>query len=513
MKLTKRVFGGKVLASIDMPVFFSAAALIVAFSVYGGAFSYDAAIMFAKVQNWLITNVGWYYIAVVAGFFAFILYLAFSRVANVKLGPDDSLPEYSYLSWIAMLFSAGVGIGLLFFGVAEPITHFAEPPSGEAASVNAAESAMVYTYFHWGFQAWATYIVVGLSLAYFAFRHGLPLTIRSSLYPIIGDKIYGPIGNTVDVFAVLATMFGVATSLGIGATQVNAGLSYLFGLPAGPNIQVLLIAAITVMATSSVVTGLDGGIRRISELNMVLAVLLMSFVLLAGPTAALLGAFVQNIGNYLSSLVSLTLEVYAYEPTEWFGTWTLFYWGWWISWSPFVGMFIARISRGRTVREFILGVLFVPAGFTFLWFSIFGNSALFIELGDSGGEITSAVIADMPTALYVFLERLPLAPLVSMLATVLIVTFFVTSSDSGSLVIDIITSGGNENPPIWQRIFWAVSEGVVASVLLLAGGLSALQTAAISSALPFSVIMIFMCVGLSRALMSEVQASGGSIID
>ena len=513
MKLTKRVFGGKVLASIDMPVFFSAATLIVAFSVYGGAFSYDAAIMFANVQNWLITNVGWYYIAVVAGFFAFILYLAFSRVANVKLGPDDSLPEYSYLSWIAMLFSAGVGIGLLFFGVAEPITHFAEPPSGEAASVNAAESAMVYTYFHWGFQAWATYIVVGLSLAYFAFRHGLPLTIRSSLYPIIGDKIYGPIGNTVDVFAVLATMFGVATSLGIGATQVNAGLSYLFGLPVGPNIQVLLIAAITVMATSSVVTGLDGGIRRISELNMVLAVLLMSFVLLAGPTAALLGAFVQNVGNYLSSLVSLTLEVYAYEPTEWFGTWTLFYWGWWISWSPFVGMFIARISRGRTVREFILGVLFVPAGFTFLWFSIFGNSALFIELGDSGGEITSAVIADMPTALYVFLERLPLAPLVSMLATVLIVTFFVTSSDSGSLVIDIITSGGNENPPIWQRIFWAVSEGVVASVLLLAGGLSALQTAAISSALPFSVIMIFMCVGLSRALMSEVQASGGSIID
>lgn len=513
MKLTKRVFGGKVLASIDMPVFFSAAALIVAFSVYGGAFSYDAAIMFANVQNWLITNVGWYYIAVVAGFFAFILYLAFSSVANVKLGPDDSLPEYSYLSWIAMLFSAGVGIGLLFFGVAEPITHFAKPPSGEAASVNAAESAMVYTYFHWGFQAWATYIVVGLSLAYFAFRHGLPLTIRSSLYPIIGDKIYGPIGNTVDVFAVLATMFGVATSLGIGATQVNAGLSYLFGLPVGPNIQVLLIAAITVMATSSVVTGLDGGIRRISELNMVLAVLLMSFVLLAGPTAALLGAFVQNVGNYLSSLVSLTLEVYAYEPTEWFGTWTLFYWGWWISWSPFVGMFIARISRGRTVREFILGVLFVPAGFTFLWFSIFGNSALFIELGDSGGEITSAVIADMPTALYVFLERLPLAPLVSMLATVLIVTFFVTSSDSGSLVIDIITSGGNENPPIWQRIFWAVSEGVVASVLLLAGGLSALQTAAISSALPFSVIMIFMCVGLSRALMSEVQASGGSIID
>lgn len=508
MELKEQRSEEDMLTSIHRPVFFTAASLIVAFSVFGGVFSSESAVVFAKVQNWLITNVGWYYIAVVAFFFGFVLYLALSRVAHVKLGPNDSCPEYSYLSWIAMLFSAGVGIGLLFFGVAEPITHFAKPPSGEAAGLDAAQSAMVLTYFHWGFQAWATYIVVGLSLAYFAFRHGLPLTIRSSLYPIIGDKIYGPIGNTVDVFAVLATMFGVATSLGIGATQVNAGLSYLFGVSVGPNVQVLLIVAITFMATLSVVTGLDGGIRRISELNMLLAVLLMSFVLLAGPTASLLGAFVQNIGNYLSSLVSLTFNVYAYEPNEWFGEWTLFYWGWWISWSPFVGMFIARISRGRTLREFILGVLFIPAGFTFLWFSIFGNSALFIELGDSGGEITSAVISDMPTALYVFLERLPSAPLVSLLATVLIVTFFVTSSDSGSLVIDIITSGGNENPPIWQRIFWAVSEGIVASVLLLAGGLSALQTAAISSALPFSVVMIFMCVGLYRALMEEEQSSG-----
>jgi len=410
-----------------------------------------------------------------------------------------------------MLFSAGVGIGLLFFGVAEPVTHFAQPPSGQALTVGAAKNAMLFTYFHWGFQAWATYIIVGLSLAYFAFRQGLPLTIRSSLYPLIGEKIYGPIGSAVDVFAVLGTMFGVATSLGIGVTQVNAGLNYLFGVAISPEVQVLLIAAITVMATLSVITGLNGGIRRLSELNMVLAIFLLLFVLLSGPTAALLGAFVQNVGNYLGNFVPLTFNVYAYEPNEWIGDWTLFYWGWWISWSPFVGMFIARISRGRTIREFILGVLFVPAGFTFLWLSIFGNSALFLELSETGGEITSAVLSDMPTALYVFLEHLPFAPVICLLATLLIVTFFVTSSDSGSLVIDIITSGGNENPPVWQRIFWAISEGVVASVLLLAGGLGALQTAAISSALPFSIVMIFICVGLYRALQVEGRSRAGQL--
>jgi len=315
----------------------------------------------------------------------------------------------------------------------------------------------------------------------------------------------------VDVFAVLGTMFGVATSLGIGVTQVNAGLNYLFGVAISPEVQVLLIAAITVMATLSVITGLNGGIRRLSELNMVLAIFLLLFVLLSGPTAALLGAFVQNVGNYLGNFVPLTFNVYAYEPNEWIGDWTLFYWGWWISWSPFVGMFIARISRGRTIREFILGVLFVPAGFTFLWLSIFGNSALFIELDETRGEITSAVLSDMPTALYVFLERLPFAPVICLLATLLIVTFFVTSSDSGSLVIDIITSGGNENPPVWQRIFWAISEGVVASVLLLAGGLGALQTAAISSALPFSIVMIFTCVGLYRALQVEGRSRVGQL--
>ncbi|MDD9890235.1 MAG: BCCT family transporter, partial [Gammaproteobacteria bacterium] len=319
--------------SVHRPVFFTSAGLIIAFSIYGGGFSSEAAVTFAAVQDWLVTNMGWFYMAVVAIFFTFIVYLAFSRFAHIKLGPDDSVPDYSYASWIAMLFSAGMGIGLLFFGVAEPITHFAEPPTGEGSTVQAASNAMLLTYFHWGLQAWATYIVVGLALAYFAFRHNLPLTIRSALYPLIGEKIHGPIGHTVDIFAVIGTMFGVATSLGLGVTQVNAGLNYLFGISVGPETQILLIAGITAMATISVVAGLDAGIRRISELNMLLALLLLSFVLFAGPTASLLGGFVQNVGNYLSNVVFLTFNIYAYEPNEWMGDWTLFYWGWWISWS------------------------------------------------------------------------------------------------------------------------------------------------------------------------------------
>jgi choline/glycine/proline betaine transport protein len=491
--------------TVNRPVFFISAGLIIAFSFYGGLFSSHAGVTFAALQNWLVTNLGWYYMLVVTFFFVFVVFLASGRFAHIKLGLDDSEPEYPYHSWIAMLFSAGLGIGLLFFGVAEPITHFAQPPTGESGTVEAAQNAMLFTYVHWGLQAWATYIVVGLALAYFAFRHNLPLTMRSVLYPLLCEKINGPIGHAVDIFAVLGTMFGVATSLGIGVTQVNAGLNYLFGIEVGPETQILLIACITTMATVSVVAGLNAGIRRLSELNMVLALVLLSFVLLAGPTVSLLGGFIQNFGNYLSNVGFLTFNLYAYEPNEWLGDWTLFYWAWWISWSPFVGMFIARISRGRTIREFILGVLFIPAGFTFLWFSVFGNSALFIELSAQGGEIVSAVTTHMPTALFVFLERLPLTTLASLLATLLIVTFFVTSSDSGSLVIDIITSGGNEDPPIWQRVFWAIAEGIVASVLLLAGGLSALQTAAISSALPFSVVMLFICYGLYKALKGEDQ--------
>jgi len=396
----------------------------------------------------------------------------------------------------------------MFFGVSEPMTHFLEPPVGEGGTIDAARNAMQVTFFHWGLHAWAIYIIIGLALAYFSFRHDLPLTLRSALYPVIGDKIYGKWGNAVDIFAILGTMFGVATSLGIGVMQVNAGLNYLFGLPVSIMVQVALIAAITCAATVSVVAGLDAGIRRLSELNLVLALLLMVFVLVAGPTVMLLSSLIQNIGMYLSGLVDMTFRIYAYEPNEWIGNWTLFYWAWWISWSPFVGMFIARISRGRTIREFILGVLLVPSGFTFLWLTIFGNSGLWLEMHEAGAGLATAVQTNMPTAIFVLLDQLPLTGITSALATMLIVTFFVTSSDSGSLVIDIISSGGAENPPVWQRIFWAVSEGAVAATLLVAGGLAALQTAAISSALPLIIVMFLVCYGLMKALHAEPSVRG-----
>ena len=488
---------------INRPVFGISALLIVCFSIYGSAFNEHAAASFLSVQKLLVENFGWFYMAVVALFFLFILYMAFSRYGSIRLGPDDSEPDYSYFTWTAMLFSAGIGVGLMFFGVAEPITHFAKPPVGEGGTVEAAEKAMLITYFHWGLQAWGTYIVVGLALAYFAYRKGLPLTVSSALYPLIGDKIYGGIGNTVNILAVLGTMFGIATSLGLGVLQVNAGLNYLFGLENSGFNQVMLIGLITLVATMSVVAGLNSGIKRLSQINALLAVLLLLFLLFAGPTVLLLNSFVQNLGNYLSNMVSLSFHMYAYESTDWMGGWTLFYWAWWISWSPFVGMFIARVSRGRTIREFVIGVLLMPAGFTFIWLSIFGNSALFLELAGSGVGISEAVVNDMPTALFVLLQHLPWTSAVSFVAIILIVIFFVTSSDSGSLVIDIITSGGNEKAPVWRRVFWAVSQGVVASVLLLAGGLSALQTASISSAFPFAFVMLFICLGLLKGIKND----------
>ncbi|MFP4127920.1 MAG: BCCT family transporter, partial [Desulfonatronovibrio sp.] len=456
--------------------------------------------VFGSIQNWIVQTAGWFYILAVATFLLFVVFLGLSRYGDIKLGPDHSSPDYTYISWFAMLFSAGMGIGLMFFGVAEPVMHYLNPPVGDAGTIEAAREAMKITFFHWGVHAWAIYAVVAISLAYFSYRHGLPLTIRSAFYPLIGERIYGPVGHTVDILAVFGTMFGVATSLGLGVMQINSGLEYLFGVPNSIMIQIILIIIITAIATVSVVLGLDGGIRRLSELNMVLAITIVAFVLIAGPTIFLLQAFTQNVGTYVADLISMTFNLYAYEPTGWLGGWTLFYWGWWISWSPFVGMFIARVSKGRTIREFVMGVLMVPVGFTFMWMTFFGNTALHMILVDGITQLGDAVAADTTVALFQFFEHLPFSTIASLLATTLVVTFFVTSSDSGSLVVDMLTSGGEEDAPVWQRIFWASAEGVVAAVLLLAGGLGALQTATIASALPFTVIMVFMCWGLFRAL-------------
>jgi choline/glycine/proline betaine transport protein len=490
-------------SQINPPVFFGSAALILAIVAFGSLAPGLAGEVFSATQNWIVETFGWFYVLAVAIFVVFAIGLALSSHGLVKLGPDDSEPDYSYASWFAMLFSAGMGIGLMFFGVAEPIMHFTSPPVGEGGTIDAARNAMEITFFHWGIHAWAIYAVIGLSLAYFSFRHGLPLTIRSALYPLIGDRIRGPIGHVVDIFAVLGTMFGVATSLGLGVLQINAGLSYLFDIPEALATQMLLIGTITLMATASVVSGLDVGIRRLSELNLILALALLIFVLVAGPTLFLLKVLVQNLGTYLSDVVNKTFTLYAYDPKDWLGGWTLFYWAWWIAWSPFVGMFIARISRGRTIREFVVGVLLVPVGFTFMWLTFFGNTAISLDMNVASGAISQAVNDNLPVALFRFLEYFPFAAVSSLVATVLVVTFFVTSSDSASLVIDTITAGGVEGAPVWQRVFWALTEGVVAAVLLLAGGLNALQTASITAALPFAVVMLFVCYGLLRGLRME----------
>lgn len=485
---------------INPPVFIISGVLTLLFVGFAAAMPEAADVLFGAIRDWTMRSAGWFYVLAVAGFLIFVVALAASSFGTIKLGRDHTSPDYSYLSWFAMLFSAGMGIGLMFFGVAEPIMHYVSPPVGDAATAEAARQALRITFFHWGVHAWAIYAVVALSLAYFAFRHDLPLTIRSSLYPLIGERIYGPIGHAVDIFAVLGTIFGVATSLGFGVIQVNAGLDYLFGVPVNALTQVILIAAITAIATVSVALGLDGGIRRISELNMVLAVVLVLFVLIAGPTVFLLQTFVQNTGMYLSNLFNMTFNLYAYEPTGWIGGWTLFYWAWWIAWSPFVGMFIARVSRGRTIREFVVGVLFVPVGFTFIWMTVFGDTAIHMVMVQGIQALADAVAADTSVALFQFFEHLPLSSIMSLIATLLVITFFVTSSDSGSLVVDMLTNGGHDDSPVWQRVFWAVVEGVVAAALLVAGGLGALQTATIAAALPFAIIMVLMCVGLLRAL-------------
>lgn len=485
------------------PVFIPSVAVIFTMVIFTMITPETAGEIFSGAKSFISEKFGWFYMLSVGMFTLFVLFLAVSPYGRFKLGPDQSKPTYSYKSWFAMLFSAGMGIGLMFYGVAEPVMHYAAPPVGDKETIEAAKNAMKITFFHWGLHAWAIYAVVGLVLAYFSFRHGLPLSIRSSLYPLIGKKIYGKIGHTVDTVAVLGTLFGVATSLGLGVMQVNAGFNYLFEVEISTGVQIGLIIAITAMATISVVAGLDAGIKRLSELNLYLALSLLLFVILVGPTFLILGAFVENIGGYLSDVVNMTFNQHIYDgKTSWMSGWTLFYWAWWIAWAPFVGMFIARVSRGRTIREFVFGVLFVPVGFTFLWMTTFGNAALDSIMNQGYTALATAVSSDVSVALFKFLEFFPFSSVASVVAVILVITFFVTSSDSGSLVIDTIASKG-DNAPVWQRVFWAVLEGVVAIALLLAGGLGALQSASIIVALPFAAIMLVAAWGLYRALHLE----------
>ena len=461
---------------------------------------------FSTAQQWVITTFGWFYILAVAAFLLVLLAIACTRYGDIRLGPDDSRPDFSFASWLAMLFAAGMGIGLMYFGVGEPMLHYLSPPESAANVAEASRKAMLTTFHHWGLHAWAIYGVVGLVLAYFGFRYQLPLTIRSGLYPILGERINGPIGHVVDVFALVGTVFGIATTLGYGVLQISAGLGGLTGWDtANLSFQLGLIAVVILLAGVSVASGLDRGVRRLSELNLLLAGLLLLFVLLAGPTLYLLNAFSENLGNYFSSVIGLTFRTFSYSTQDmqgWFGGWTLLYWAWWISWSPFVGMFIARISRGRTIREFIIGVLLVPSVFNLFWMTIFGNSAIWLDIHVAGGAL-GATAGNVDALLFRFFEYLPWPMLTSGLAILLVCVFFVTSADSGALVINSIASGGAERSPIWQRLFWAAMLGLTAATLLAAGGLKALQAMTLVSALPFTVIMLVLCYGLWRGLQAD----------
>jgi choline/glycine/proline betaine transport protein len=496
----KSIFG----LDVNGPVFFTSAIIITIIIALTLIFKDGAEQVFTATQDYVANKAGWFFILSVNVFLIFMIYLAFSKFGHIRIGGQSAKPEFKTISWFAMLFSAGMGIGLLFWSISEPVYHFLSPPMAEGGTAEAAKEAMKYTFLHWGFHAWAVYALVGLSLAYFTYSRGLPLTIRSIFYPYLGDRIYGKIGDAIDIFAVIATLFGLATSLGMGVQQIAAGLNHLFGIDSGVQTQILLIAGITAIATVSVVLGVDKGVRVLSEWNMRIAVLFLGIVVVLGPTIFIFKSFVQNTGSYFSSILEIGTWTESYTGSNWQNAWTVFYWGWWIAWSPFVGMFIARISKGRTVREFILGVLLVPSLVTFFWISAFGSTAIHMTLlGDD--TIANAVNDNVATALFVFLEDYPFAFILNIIAIVLISGFFITSSDSGSLVVDNLTSGGKIDAPVGQRIFWAITEGGVAAVLLLGGGLQALQTATIVTGLPFAVILIVMCFSLYKGLNEDLK--------
>lgn len=622
-RIQKKIFGLEL--EMHPVVFPTTAGLLLLFVALTAYAPRRALWLFNSLQTVITSHFSWLYVMSMTGFLLFALWLCFSPFGNIRLGKDEDRPEFPTVTWFAMLFSAGMGIGLLFFGVVEPMNHFLSPLSGEPQSLQAARNAMGITIFHWGLHPWSLYAVVALALAYFGFRKGLPLSFRSMFHPLLGDRIFGRIGDMIDIVAVCATLFGLATSLGLGAKQVNAGLHYVFGLPQNTKVQVALIACITGMAVISLISGLDAGIRRLSETNMFLAGFLLIFLFICGPTVYLLGAVSDNMGAYLQRVPTNSFWTATYDSgarSSWFSSWTVFYWAWWIAWSPFVGMFIARVSKGRTVKEFITAVLVVPMFVNVIWMTGFGNTAIHQEIYKQvsiepekvaqefnyapteydvqvtdektgfpltedgrwllapdakgvanphwvlieeragqlvtkdgtavsfeqgvmvekesreifdppkeslyqgrfqsraeeltlGGYISSPVLTEdhrstvdtTSTAMFVMLKAYPLSTLTALIGTISIILFFVTSSDSASLVADIIASGGNQDPPVGTRLFWGITEGLLASVLLTAGGLVALQTGTIAVGLPLNILVILGCVGLYRGLEAERKAA------
>ncbi len=493
---------------IHNPVFPMAAGLILTFCISALSFPSVAAEVLKGARDWTLQNFDWFFVISVNIVFLFCVFIGVSRFGKIRLGGPDAKPEFSTKSWLSMLFAAGVGIGMVFYGAAEPLAYYngwsGTPLNVEAYTPEAQRLAFAATIFHWGVTPWAVYAIVGLALAFFTFNKGLPLTIRSAFYPLLGERIWGWPGHIIDLLAVVATLFGLATSLGLGARQAASGLEFLFGIEATIMSQVLIICLITSLAIVSVVRGLDGGVKLLSNLNIVLAILVLIFVVLVGPTAEIFINIFANLFNYVREIPELSNWI-GREDSAWFHDWTIFYWAWWISWSPFVGMFIARVSRGRTIREFLLAVLVVPVIVVTIWFTAFGTTA--IEQVKAGVGVLPDGISDVSLVLFQVLENLPFSQISSIIAIFLLLVFFVTSSDSGSLVIDSITAGGKLHAPVPQRIFWATMEGLVAIVLLAGGGataLNSLQAGAITAGLPFAAVLLICCFSLYRGLQSEV---------
>lgn len=488
--------------TLKMGVSLPSVIFIVIISLLAGFYPTLMEQILETAKEFIFENLNWVFVWSVAIFIVFLIYLMFSKYGKIRLGANDSKAEHSFFSWVSLLFAAGMGIGLMYFSVAEPMQHYTAEVFAENSHAQRAQDAQLFTFFHWGIHAWAIYALVGLALAYFTYRYKLPLSLRSCLYPILKDKIYGKWGNTIDIFAFCSTFFGIVTSLGFGVVQVNAGLTKLGLVPSTEfKYQIFIVAILIACSILSAVLGVDKGIKRLSNINLVGVILILFFVLFAGPTTYLIGSFTNGVGNYMAEFIPLTFNTHAYSPEQlpWFFNWTILYWAWWISWAPFVGLFIAKISRGRTIREFIAAVLIIPTVFNIIWMSVMGNSAIWFDFNIADGAL--AALANNPDSLtFEFLNYLPFTDILSFLVILVIIIFFITSADSGILVMDSIATGDAKNSPRWQKIVMGSMLALLALLLLNVGGLNALQTMTLITALPFAVIMLLFIVSLSRAL-------------
>jgi glycine betaine transporter len=501
---------------IDSTVFWVAAILSAVFVAWGIFFTDSLAAVFdAVLWSFLVPNFGWVFILATFGFLAFSLYLAFSRYGKIRLGGQDEQPEFRTVSWVAMMFSAGMGIGLMFYGVAEPLSHMSSPPAGtaEPGTREAAQVGMEYSYFHWAFHPWAIYAIMGLALAYFCFRKGMPSLISTAFYPLLGERVYGPMGKTIDILAIFATLFGSATSLGLGALQINQGLEAVFGF-GGRNavgLAIVVIAILTAAFILSAISGVHRGIQWIANTNMVLAVFLVVFVFVVGPTVFILNSFTESLGGYLANLIPMSFRTAAFSDGEFVTSWTIFYWAWWISWAPFVGVFIARISRGRTIREFVFGVILAPSVVSFIWFAVLGGTAINLQLSGAVNNLADTAASNQPGALFLTLEQFPLFGLMAIITIILVALFFISGADAASVVMGMLSSRGNLHPKSWNLVVWGTFTGAAAAICLLAGAiqgsvdvaLSALQAVAIASAAPFVIVLIGLCFSILKALRSE----------